>query len=246
MLVPAALVTGCSMKELPPVATPSMEVPRVEDAPTTPPAATSTRVVIDANGTPARVLEVTGELHGYGYVSGHRGVVNAYVSRPVCASVPCVADLAKGDHTLLFAADDGREETADVRLGDAPKAVRHAFGGTDFSALWGVGILTSVMGVLALTFSWLPPVIGNERAQPQGTRDTANALGAGLAIGGGVALVGGIVMAIVGRPEHTPGATAQWNLPPVAPPAGVAAPPPADAPPITPPAAPPSGNPTQL
>jgi hypothetical protein len=210
---------ACGVRELPPVAAPAAEIPAVQDAPTTAPLPTNSRVTFDANGEPARVLEVTGEMRGFGYVGRHTTSMSAIMTKTVCGAAPCVADLPKGDHEILFVREDGTpiQESVDVKVGDAPKVVRHAFGRVDVSPAYAVGIVSSTLGVMTLAFSWMPFLFAGFPGRSQDSHDSLVAAGDGMLIGGAIALVGGIITAIIARPQHSPGSDTQWDLPNVQP-----------------------------
>lgn len=225
--------TACGMRQLPPVAAPAQEVPVVEDMPTSPPLPDQSRVIIDANGEHTRVLEVMSETHGFGLVNGRRASMASVTTRPVCGDTPCVADLAKGDHEIIFGTS---RESTNVRVGDSTRVVRYAMGNTYISPVWKVGVVSASLGVVALAFSWMPYLFAGA-SRSQDTKDTLHNVGEGMLISGGIALVAGIIMTIVARPEHTPGSTTQWNLPP---PTGVGQPVQSPSPPLAPP--PPNGG----
>ncbi len=229
--------TACGMRELPPVAAPAQEVPVVEDMPTSAPLPDQSRVIIDANGEHTRVLEVMSETHGFGLVNGRRSSMASITTRPVCGDTPCVADLTKGDHEIIFGTG---QESTNVRVGDSTRVVRYAMGNTYISPVWKVGVVSASLGVVALAFSWMPYVFAGA-SRNQDTKDTFHNVGEGMLISGGIALVAGIIMTIVARPEHTPGSTTQWNLTaPAALPAGPGQPVQPPSPPLAPP--PPNGG----
>ncbi len=217
--------SACGVRELPPVAAPLQQQPIVQDAPTTAPLPTNSRVIFDANGETAKVLEVTGEMRGFAYAGRRSAAINAIMTKTICGETPCIADMPKGDHEIVFVRQrDDRQEIADVKLGDPDKVVRHAFGSLDVSPAFVVGVAGTTLGALSMAFSWLPFVFaGGGRSQD--SHDTLISVGDGMLIGGAIAFVGGIVLSALTRPEHHPGATTEWDLPtnnpsPIPPPQG--------------------------
>lgn len=207
--------SACGVRELPPVAAPTQEQFAVQDAPTTPPLPPNSRVTFDANGEKAKVLEVTGELRGSGYVGRRYTSINAIMTKTICGETPCVADLPKGDHEIVFEREqDGQRELADVKLGDPDKVVRHAFGSLEVSPAFGVGVASISLGALSMALSWMPLLFAGFQGRSQDSHDTLVSAGDGMLIGGAIAFVGGIVLSALTRPEHHPGATRQWDLPP--------------------------------
>lgn len=209
---------ACGVRELPPVAAPAQEMPVVQDAPTTAPLPTNSRVTFDANGETAKVMEVTGEMQGYGYVGRRAQSMSGIITKMVCGATPCVADLPKGDHEMVFArpGDPYGSEQVDIKVGDPQKVVRHAFGYTSVSPVWVLGVSVATLGVVSLAFSWMPFLFAGA-TKSQDTHDGLIEVGDGMLIGGAIAFVGGLVTSILTRPEHAPGSTTQWDVPGTAP-----------------------------
>jgi hypothetical protein len=214
----AATLVACAPHELPPAEAPAKEVPRVPDAPPTPPPAGSARVLIDANGEPAHVEEVVGLERGFDVLRRRAMWGTTMVTRTLCRTLPCAVDLPRGDHDLVFtaetpkAADKDRIDLVTVRAVDPVTVVRHAIGHTETPEVGEVGAVIAGFGVTSAVLCWIPFLVG-AAVQDPGTRGSWDQAGVGMAVGGGIAILVGAVLAIVGAPEYTPGATTQWSIP---------------------------------
>jgi hypothetical protein len=206
---------------MPAPAAPEKVVPTIMNEPG--PAAEGTgRVVLDAQGERARVIEITGTASGVitnGYASAQ---VMSVATRPVCVT-PCIADLSYGTHELVFTSqnDDEKGSNATVDVGAKPSIFRHTMGGrvthpaakiggATAVTLGGIGALTglSLFAAGALSDSATP-------ADPTSTTATNSGDGVkstGLMILGvsGAVLVAGVVLLILGRDEVQPGSSTQW------------------------------------
>jgi hypothetical protein len=217
-LVAASAVVACEPHELPPAAAPATEVPRVPDAPSTPPPPGSARVLIDANGEPAHVEEVVGIEHAFD--PGRRRPLwgTTMVTRTLCHTVPCAVDLPRGEHDLVFTAeapragDTDRSDVVTVHAVDPVTVVRRTIGYTERPQVGDIGGVMAGVGVMSAVFCWVPFVVGAAANDP-GTRGSWDQVGVGMAVAGGVAIVVGATLAIIGAPRYTPGATTQWSIP---------------------------------
>lgn len=205
------LLAACGVRELPPPAAPSKELSADVDMPVDESPSGMGRVVLDANGQKADVVEITGASTAYA------GNVRATVvaSRPVCTT-PCVVDLTYGSHPLLFQSvtDDERVSIAHVDVGPRVQVVRHEIGERHPPSAVGVGgaVLTYLGMVTALTGGalWAGGALSSS---PDGRTSPLEGTGQTLALVGLGAMVVGIPMMILGRPSERPGATTQWTLP---------------------------------
>ena len=139
LLAPASVLcfgllglAGCATVELAPAQAPAREVPKGVEARSLPPEAGTTRVLLDANGTRATVLDIVDQTSATGTVRTQAGTGiawgHAVTSKPICVT-PCFADLKPGAHELEFIETDGdRHDRVDVQVNDTPKVVRHAIG----------------------------------------------------------------------------------------------------------------------
>jgi hypothetical protein len=213
--VTAALATGCGVQRLPPVSAPAKVVPADVDVPPEPPAAGTGRVILETNGEPAKVIEITGAATA----SSGRYSATVIGTRPLCTT-PCVVDLTYGSHPILLrsVADATHQSEADLEVGARAKVFRHTLGErTDGGALRVAGGALATLGfVAALTGATLWMIGGLSSKAPDGSGDK----GASLASTGQLVTglgVGGILLSIpffiAGRPTERAGATTQWSLP---------------------------------
>ncbi len=212
-----AFTSGCGVKEIPPPKAPEKKLPTVPDLPTDAPPRGASRVVLDTPDEQARVVEIMGVTQGV--VSNGRGTAyaSAVTTRPVCTT-PCVVDLERGTHRLVFASqsDDERISEAEVQVGTKPTVVRHAIGSRRSHV--GLGLLGGTSLVLGITGLTVGGVLygvgaGSSSKSADGVKDTGTML---LLVGGGLTVVGAIV-AYLARPEIQPGSTTQWPLGPETP-----------------------------
>jgi len=203
---------GCGFSEVAPPQAPAKEIPKDVEPRTTPPEPGLTRVVLDANGDKATVVEVVDatESVGTASVGGSTATVHGYAetTKPICVA-PCVADLKPGMHVLRFKADgDDRMSEANVQVGDRPKVVRHAMGRTEGTSFGYVS--ANVLVYLAATAAFTGGLIFAGGA----ATDSEKSMTTGMVIGGaGLAgLAIGIPLAILTRPAHQPGATTEMAI----------------------------------
>lgn len=201
------LSTGCGIQQLPPVSPPAKVVPADVDVPAEPPAPGTGRVILDTNGEPAKVVEITGSATATsgGY---HATIVGI---RPLCTT-PCVVDLPYGSHPIVMRSvsnETHRSET-DLDVGARAKVFRHTLGErTDGGGLRTVGGSLLTIGVIAATTGailWLASSASSRGSDLGSTGQLVTGLGAG-----GILL--SIPFLVAGRPTERAGATTQWNLP---------------------------------
>lgn len=125
----AALV-GCGSTRLSPPAAPPLAVAPPVVLPQVPPPSGSGRVVLEADGETADVLDEDAQR--------------------LCTT-PCVLDLAYGAHPLVFVSTTDRTRTSDVEIevGTEAKVVRHHIGERhDGGALRSLGFAVLVLGAV--------------------------------------------------------------------------------------------------
>lgn len=218
LLVPLVLAlgaTGCGELELPPPNAPAQALPESVEVPTDPPPPGKGRVVLEANGERARVVEVAGGMvHSRGQTFG------ILAQRPVCAATPCAVDVERGAHHFVFlsADDPNRGGVAEVDVGAKPKVVRHAMGERiehpALTAVANTGITIGLLGAItggALMVGGALSNAADESLGNDGNSKIVPAGGAILGIGAGV-LALGITFAILGRPELRRGSTTELPL----------------------------------
>jgi hypothetical protein len=208
------LGTGCGVQQLPAAAAPAKVIPADLDVPVEPPAAGTGRVILETNGEPAKVVEITGTATA---TNGRYSATIVGV-RPLCTT-PCIVDLPYGSHPLVLhsISDATHQSETELEVGARAKVFRHALGERkDGGALRTVGSSLLTLGVLAAATGavlWAAGASNTNGSDLAGKGQLLTALGAG-----GIAL--SIPLLIVGRPTERAGSTTQWNLP------GSAAPPP--------------------
>lgn len=214
LLGAAAIATGCAVQQLPAVNPPARVLPVDLELPAEPPGPGTGRVILETNGEPATVAEITS-------VATIRGddADAIVVVRPLCTT-PCVVDLSFGSHPLVMRslADETHQSEIELEVGARAKVLRHALGerrSGGFAQTLGASLLT--LGLLAATTGailWVAGAASDSSLSSNGQRLTA--------LGASGALLS-IPLLIVGRPTERAGATTQWTLPgPPAPPSGAA------------------------
>src|SRR5688572_26236847 len=105
----AHFLTACAAERLPPPQPPAPRLAAPVAFPEAPPAPGTGRVVLDADGDHAKVIEVSESS-----------------ATTVCPSTPCVVDLPYGSHPLVFhsTTDESRASDVDLDVGPKAKAVR--------------------------------------------------------------------------------------------------------------------------
>jgi len=208
-------LTACGEVRLPPPAAPEKVLPAATEVPDEAPAAGTGRVLLEANGEKARVVEVGGarfESQGYR--------VDMLTERPVCSATPCVVDLPRGSHTLVFFSptDPNRGSPVEVDAVSHPKVVRHAMGErvphkglkaarTASFVVGGVGVGVGSVLLLLSSASSLSDYTGAEVSTGPTAGPGAAVLGLGLG-----AIAAGIVLHVLGRTEVREGTTTEWRL----------------------------------
>ena len=217
-----SFIAGCSPHIVPPPAAPAKIVPVVADD-RGPPARGNGRVILDAEGEHARVVEVVGTAMGS--VSGGRRSfdLDAVIVRSVCVT-PCVTDLSYGTHELVFSSeiDPEKGSTVNVEVGGGTSVLRESMGYTHIHSglLVGGGSLVT-LGVLGVFTGTVLAAVGASHQDTgfnsDGTkRDSGMGTGPGFTVLGisATAVVAGIVLLVLGaQPETQQGSATQWRLP---------------------------------
>lgn len=217
------LASGCGVERLPPPSAPAKVVPTDLDVPPDPPAPGTGRVILETNGEPAKVAEITGSATA----SNGRYSATIVGVRPLCTT-PCIVDLPYGSHPLVMhsISDETHQSETDLEVGARAKVFRHALGERKDggplhavgSSLLAVGILTAATGAIL----WAVGAANPSGSGLAGTGQLVTGVGAG-----GIVL--SIPFLLVGRPTERAGSTTQWTLPGPTPQTLPAAPAPAGA-----------------
>jgi hypothetical protein len=208
------IATGCGVQQLPAASAPAKVVPLDVELPSDPPRPGTGRVILETNGEPARVVEITGTA-----MASSGGLSATFVGvRPLCTT-PCVVDLPYGSHPLVLRSisDESRQSETELDVGARAKIFRHTLGErSDGGGLRTAGASLLTLGLLAATTGAILWLAGSANANGSRLTSTGQTL-AGL---GSAGIVLSIPFLIVGQPTERPGATTQWTLP------SMAAPPP--------------------
>jgi hypothetical protein len=182
------------------------------DLPPEPPPAGATRVILDADEHGVEVREITATATGTGQVGGRMATWKATATQSICHT-PCVVDLPRGDHALVFTSrsDETRTSRIDLGVGPRPVLVRHNLGLHEehgFFRLGGATFLT--LGLVGITAGAIAvPTVADDQ----------KTLGYGALAAGSALTVLGAVMLWLGRTDMQQGSTAQWTLDAPSPPA---------------------------
>ncbi len=206
------LTAGCGVEHLPAPAAPAKVVPEDVDMPPEPPAAGMGRILLDANGERAKVVEVTGSATA----SNGRYSATIVGIRPLCTT-PCVVDLPYGTHPIVLQSttDETHRSEADLEVTARAKVFRHALGERrDGGAAQAIGTTVLTLGLVAATTGALLWGLGSANSGGASLVEKGQLI-TGLGAGG---IVLSIPFLVVGRSTERPGATTQWALPGSAPP----------------------------
>jgi hypothetical protein len=191
------LATGCGVQQLPAASPPARVVPADLDVPLEPPAAGTGRVILETNGEPAKVVEITGAA----MATNGRYSATIVGVRPLCTT-PCIIDLPYGSHPLVMhsISDESHQSETELEVGARAKVFRHALGERkDGGAVRTVGAATGAV-------LWAAGAANTNGSDLAGKGQLVTALGAG-----GILL--SIPFLVMGRPTERAGSTTQWNLP---------------------------------
>ena len=202
------LATGCGVQQLPAAKPPAKVVPADLDVPVDPPLPGTGRVILETDGEPAKVVEITGSATAWsgGY---HATIVGV---RPLCVT-PCVVDLPYGSHPIVLrsVSDATHQSETDLEVGARAKVFRHTLGERkDGGGLRTAGSSLLTLGVLAATTGAVLWLVGSASSSGSSSLASNGQLLTGLGAGG---ILLSIPFLVAGRPTERPGATTQWNLP---------------------------------
>ncbi|MDB4938716.1 MAG: hypothetical protein JWP87_5688 [Labilithrix sp.] len=207
------LGTGCGVEQLPPVKPPAKLVPVDVDVPPDPPAPGTGRVILETDGEPAKVVEITGTATAW--TGGYRATVIGL--RPLCVT-PCVVDLPYGSHPIVLRSmsDETHQSETEIEVGARAKVFRHTLGERkDGGALRTVGGSLLTLGILAAATGAVMWLAGNASSSGSSSLTANGQLVTGLGAGG---VLLSIPFLVAGRPTERPGSTTQWNMPGAPPP----------------------------
>jgi hypothetical protein len=201
---------ACNTVQVPPPKAPDKSIPQLDDMPADAPPGGASRVIIDTPGEKAQVTEVLDVSQGIASSGGHTAYATVVTSKRLCVT-PCVVDLARGSHSLVFASttDETRLSADQIEVGGAPKVVKHAIGSQkEWPVTRSLGVTSVGLGITGLVLGGIFYGIGSSNNSGSGLTD----VGTYSLIGGGALTALGAVLLFVSRPEVQPGATTEWNL----------------------------------
>lgn len=203
---------GCGERVVRPPPSPSAkaEIPAVS-MPTEGARAGHGLVILDVPGEPAEAFVC------YGAPNGKHTLATCFARRPLCAHLPCVAELPLGEQRLVFrsTSDAARESTADVTVGRDVVVVRHALGlRREHRPLASAGAAALLVGG-PVTVLGGAVLVGNELATLDGESSAGPARTAAITsvVFGAALLAAGVTLSILGRPETQKGSTTTTTSP---------------------------------
>jgi hypothetical protein len=210
----ASSAVGCGVEQLPAARPPSRTLPAEVEMPPEPPPPGRGRVILDTDGEPASVVEITG-----GAVPS-TGALTADVIgiRPLCTT-PCVVDLTYGSHPIVLRSmsDETHQSETELDVGARAKVFRHTLGErTDGGGLRMVGASMLTLGILAVAAGAVLWTAGSTSSRGSPSLATNGEV---LTMGGAGGVLLSIPFLVMGRPTERPGSTTQWSLPGTASPA---------------------------
>jgi hypothetical protein len=185
---------GCVIHVAPPPA-PQKVIPKLDIAPE-PPGDGDGQVIIDTTNGPATVTVV---LLGLGNSTA--------LTKTICATTPCAANLPIGSHDLVFSGkgDPQLASTDAVQVNRAPSVIRHTVGRIEQSP----GLLWGGMGAVTLgAIGMMVYGVSASSADILGESKTGDYIGLGVSAG---ITAAGVVMMMMGRTKLQPGSSVQWN-----------------------------------
>lgn len=211
----ATFSVACGDVQLPPPVAPTKELPTPPELPDDRTPEGAGRVVLDASGEKARVVEIAGatvESRGYQF--------QLVAQRAICASTPCVVDVPRGPHRFVFVShsDPTHMSDTEIDVGSRTKVVRHALGERiEHGALKAGSGAALTLGTLGAITGGSILLVGAIVSSSPSTSDPNK--GSGL-VGAGGAVLGisagvlalGITLGILGRTEVRQGSTTEWTL----------------------------------
>lgn len=206
----ATSAVGCGVEQLPAARPPSGTLPAEVEMPPEPPPPGRGRVILDTDGEPASVVEITGgtvRARGTGVLTA-----DAIGIKPLCTT-PCVVDLTYGSHPIVLRSmsDETHQSETELDVGARAKVFRHTLGErTDGGGLRVVGASMLTLGILAVvagTVLWTAGTTSSRGSPSLATN------GEVLTMGGAGGVLLSIPFLVMGRPTERPGSTTQWSLP---------------------------------
>jgi hypothetical protein len=204
----ALTAAGCGVERLPAASPPARVVPTDVDIPSDPPAPGTGRVILETDGEPAKVVEITGTT------TASSGSYTATIVglRPLCTT-PCVVDLPYGSHPIVLrsVSDETHQSETELDVGARAKVFRHTLGErTDGGALRTVGGTLLTLGILAAATGAAMWLAGNASDSGSSSLTNNGQLVTGLGAGG---VLLSLPFLFAGRPTERPGSTTQWTVP---------------------------------
>jgi hypothetical protein len=199
---------ACGVEQLPAARPPSRTLPAEVEMPPGPPLPGRGRVILDTDGEPASVVEITG---GAVRSTGAR-TADVIDIRPLCTT-PCVVDLTYGSHPIVLRSmsDETHQSEAELDVGARAKVFRHTLGErTDGGGLRMVGASMLTLGILAVAAGTVLWTAGSTSSRGSPSLATNGEV---LTMGGAGGVLLSIPFLVMGRPTERPGSTTQWSLP---------------------------------
>jgi len=196
-------------------------MPALDDVPDQDPPNGAGRIVLDTPGMKARVTEITGVSSGVVAMGGYRAYATAISSRSTCTT-PCVVDLERGTHTLVFQSpdDEERRSTVEVEVKSKPNVFRLEVGREVYHRglrAGGTAVLISGLSAASLGGIFLATSSMTSSSAYDSGSSTSSSLATGLLVGGLVGAAVGTFMLVAGRPDIQKGASTQFPVSDLAP-----------------------------
>lgn len=191
----------------------------LDDVPTDAPNPGDGRVVLDTPNVKASVVEVAAIGAGVVSYGGYTAQATSIATRPVCNVTPCVVDLRRGAHTLVFQSttDEDRKSVLALDVKSKPMVVRHEVGSqTHHRGLRVGGTSLLTLGLTSALVGGLFAGLG-AAASSRGVSSSLGEIGTPLLVGGVLGTAVGAGMLYFGRPEVQKGATTEFPLESVSP-----------------------------
>ncbi len=184
---------GCVIHVAPPPA-PGKVIPKLEMAPE-PPGDGDGQVIIDTTNGPSTVTVV---VLGLGNSTA--------ITKTICATTPCAANLPIGSHDLVFSgkADPELASTDAVQVNRAPTVFRHTIGRIEQSP----GLMWGGLGVVTLGATGMLIYGVSASSTLSGESATGSYIGLGVST---AITAAGVVMMMAGRTKLQPGSSVQWT-----------------------------------
>jgi hypothetical protein len=210
----ATSAVGCGVERLPAARPPPRTLSAEVEMPPRPPLPGRGRVILDTDGEPASVVEITGSA----VRSTGARIADVIDIRPLCTT-PCVVDLTYGSHPIVLRSmsDETHQSETELDVGARAKVFRHTLGErTDGGGLRMVGASMLTLGILAVAAGTVLWTAGSTSSRGSPSLATNGEV---LTMGGAGGVLLSIPFLVMGRPTERPGSTTQWSLPGTPPPA---------------------------